>query len=159
MTKLNIPLIRLQVVREKMVQYQSHIYHVEDAADIFKNLLGKSDREELAVVAVDSKQKPVLVQIVGMGDRGTCTASIPEIFKAAIIANASNLIIGHNHPSGDCEPSNTDVDFTIKLRKAGRLLGIELEDHIIVCDTDQYYSFLEHAHQWEELQKHKGEAA
>ncbi len=155
MTKLSIPLVSLQLVREKVVQYQTHITSVDNAVQIFQSILGKSDREELAVIATDVKQKPVLVQIVGMGDKETCVAPIPEIFKAAIIANASHLFIGHNHPSGNCEPSDNDVEFTIKLRKAGKLLGIDLTDHIIVSDDDRYYSFLEHAYQWEQSNSHK----
>jgi DNA repair protein RadC len=133
--------------------------NVENAVRVFKELIGKSDREELAVIAADSQMNPVLVQIVGMGDKETCIASIPEIFKAAIIANASHLFLGHNHPSGNCEPSSTDVDLTIKLRKAGKILGIDVTDHIIVCDGDEYYSFMEHARQWDKANNHMEEAA
>ncbi len=152
---MNIPLVSLQLVRNKVVQYQTHMSNVENATKLFQDLIGKSDREELAIIATDTTHQPVLVQIIGKGDKGTCIASIPEILKAAIIANASHLFIGHNHPSGNCEPSKADVRFTIKMRKAGNLLGIDLTDHIIVSDGDHYYSFLEHAHLWDSSDDHR----
>ncbi len=64
------------------------------------------------------------------------------MFKSAILSNASNIILAHNHPSGNPEPSRQDMDMTKRLAEAGRLLGIEVLDHVIVSD-DRYFSFRE----------------
>jgi DNA repair protein RadC len=57
---------------------------------------------------------------------------IPEVFKPAILANASSVILVHNHPSGDTNPSETDILITKRLRDAGEILGIEVVDHVII---------------------------
>ena len=55
-----------------------------------------------------------------------------DIFKEPIKSNATRIIIVHNHPSGDSTPSNSDVKFTIKMRDAGEIFGIEVVDHVII---------------------------
>ena len=66
-----------------------------------------------------------------------------EIFKAALLANAAAVILAHNHPSGDPSPSPEDHTITTRLRRAGRLLGIEVLDHVVVGHDGRYYSFYE----------------
>jgi len=61
--------------------------------------------------------------------------------KAAILANAAAIICGHNHPSGDCQPSREDRAITQRLKEGGALLGINLLDHVIVGGDGQYFSF------------------
>lgn len=66
---------------------------------------------------------------------GTCDISLArgrEIFQKALLANAVNIILVHNHPSGDPEPSKCDVDLTMNIMKIGKIIGIELKDHIII---------------------------
>ena len=65
-----------------------------------------------------------------------------EIMKVAILSNAASLILGHNHPSNDPSPSQEDVQVTKRIVKAGQLLGIDVLDHIIVCD-DSFVSLKE----------------
>ena len=70
---------------------------------------------------------------------GTLSASIVhprEVFQPAIIRNAACVILGHNHPSGDCSPSKEDIELTRRLSKAGEIIGIEVLDHIIVSSDD-----------------------
>ena len=74
---------------------------------------------------------------------GTCDYSLArgrEIFQKALIANAANIILVHNHPSGDPEPSECDINLTNNIIKIGKLIDIELNDHIIV-GHDSYVSF------------------
>ena len=66
-----------------------------------------------------------------------------EVFKSAILANASSIILLHNHPSGDCQPSEADIDVTKRLIGAGELLGIEVLDHIVIGEQKEYFSFKE----------------
>jgi len=69
---------------------------------------------------------------------GTVNASLVhprEIFKVALLCNASAVILAHNHPSGNPTPSHEDIDITNRLKKAGEILGIEVLDHIIIGDN------------------------
>jgi DNA repair protein RadC len=59
-----------------------------------------------------------------------------EVFKAAILSNSASVILFHNHPSGNTSPSKTDVDITERLIEAGRIIGIEVIDHVIVSDVE-----------------------
>jgi DNA repair protein RadC len=75
--------------------------------------------------------------------RGTTNAAMVhprEVFKVALLANATAIVIGHNHPSGDPTPSPEDIDITARLEAAGVLMGIQLFDHVIVV-PGQYVSF------------------
>ena len=76
--------------------------------------------------------------------RGGCSGTVTDIrliYQAAIKANASGTAICHNHPSGNLNPSESDIKITKKIKKAGVLLDIQLLDHIIITSEDDYYSF------------------
>ena len=66
-----------------------------------------------------------------------------EVFKAAILGNAAAIILFHNHPSGDPDPSREDRELTRRLIDAGRILGIDVLDHVVLGDEGQYFSFKE----------------
>ena len=140
----SISLVHLEMVREREIPY-GRADTPEKAITILKDiaggLIGNMDRECMVVCAADAKLKPVCIQIVGIGTTNACLYSVPEIFKAALIANATNIILFHNHPSGDPTPSREDIACTQKIRQAGELLGIKLLDHIIIGENGDYYSF------------------
>jgi DNA repair protein RadC len=95
-------------------------------------MLENEDREHFTVVLLDARNRVVGVNTVSIG---TLTASLVhprEVFKPAILANAAAIIVAHNHPSGDPEPSNEDVAITQRLGEAGALLGIRLLDHLVL---------------------------
>src|SRR6266446_1405090 len=75
----------------------------------------------------------------GKGTQVTSPAAYPT--KAAILANAAAIICGHQHLSGDCQPSREDRSITQRLKEAGALLGINLLDHVIVGGEERYFSF------------------
>lgn len=68
-----------------------------------------------------------------------------EVFKAAIVANAASIIIGHNHPSGDPSSSGEDIEVTKRLVDVGELVGIEVLDHLVIGE-DKFFSFKERGH-------------
>lgn len=142
----SVSLVHLEVVREKELPYGKADTPEKAIAvlkSIVNDLIGNLDRECMAVCAADTKLNPVCVQIVGIGTTNACPYSVPEIFKAALIANATNILLFHNHPSGDPTPSREDIVCTRKIRQAGELLGVRLIDHIIVGSNGAYYSFQE----------------
>ena len=85
--------------------------------------------------------KPILVS-VGHQD-GTTTIDAGAIFRAALKASAEEIIVAHNHPSGNLTPSRADIDATEKLREAANLLGVKFLDHIIIGSGDNYLSLEE----------------
>ena len=90
---------------------------------------------------LDSRNK-LIVDDVSVGTLNASLVYPREVFKNAIQANAAQVIVGHNHPSGDAEPSEEDLLLTKKLVESGKILGIEVADHIIVA-KDKFLSFKE----------------
>lgn len=145
MESQRIPVIHLQVVRDKTIEYgQNNLSSPEKAAQWVKDILGERDREYLVVCALDNRMKPTSVEIVGIGNCNSCIFSIPEIFKMALLSNSSAIFLFHNHTSGEVEPSLEDELCTDKVRKAGELLGVEVKDHIIIGNDGRFFSFSEH---------------
>ncbi len=93
------------------------------------------------MLSVDNRQRPLAMEIVSIGTVDMAPVNPREIFKHAILVSAANIIVIHNHTSGDCTPSLPDVELTERLIKAGEILGIPVADHVIVGDG--YFSFRE----------------
>jgi DNA repair protein RadC len=100
-----------------------------------------ADREHFVVFFVDQKNRVIGVHTVSMGSLTASVVHPREVFKAAILANAAAIVCGHNHPSGDVQPSREDRATTKRLVEAGKLLGIEVLDHIIIGSEGVYFSF------------------
>ncbi|MBI4766605.1 MAG: JAB domain-containing protein [Deltaproteobacteria bacterium] len=97
------------------------------------------DREHFWVISLDAKNKVKFVELIGIGTVDNCLAHPREVFRRAIVSGAAKIIIGHNHPSGDSDPSPEDLEITQKLKQASEILSIPLLDHIIIGIT--HYSF------------------
>jgi DNA repair protein RadC len=99
-------------------------------------------REEFRVILLDSKQKLIRVQTVSLGSLDKALVEPRDVFRPAITAGAASLVIVHNHPSGDPNPSEDDVLLTRELCMCGKILGITVLDHIIIGKQD-HVSFRE----------------
>lgn len=148
MQKEKIQIVHLQMVRDREITYgEECISSPKSAVQFIKNIIAdmicSRDRECIVVCAADTKLKPVCIQVVGIGTVNSCLYSIPEIFKVALLSNAASILLFHNHPSGNPAPSREDISCTRKVAEAGKLLGIKLQDHIILGDNGNYYSFQE----------------
>jgi DNA repair protein RadC len=86
----------------------------------------------MIVMSLDAKNTPIAVEITAVGGIDNCVLDVRNIFKYAVISNASNIICFHNHPSGIPESSEDDKAITRRIKEAGNLLGIPLLDHIII---------------------------
>jgi DNA repair protein RadC len=113
-----------------------------DAARLFTEYIGASDREIFAAAFLTVRHRIIALQTVSVGCLTSSIVHPRELFKVAIVSNAAALVVSHNHPSGDPEPSADDLALTRRLRAAGELLGIELLDHVIVGDA-RYVSLKE----------------
>lgn len=142
---MRIPIVRLEMVVDRYAEYlREPLSSAGKAAEwMGRNVIRHSNREHVIVVGCDAGGRATYIDEVGRGSAGYCPGAIPEIFKAAIISNATNIFIFHNHPGGDPSPSRVDREFTRKVREAGELLDIEMTDHIIIGRDGAYYSFME----------------
>lgn len=114
----------------------------QDAASILREFIGNEDREHLVVMMLSTKNKVNAIHTVSIGSLNASIVHPREVFKAAIVANAASVILGHNHPSGDPNPSREDIAVTKRLADVGNVVGIELLDHVIVGD-EKFYSLKE----------------
>ena len=103
------------------------------AAEVRSQLKGKK-KEHFLVLCLDTRNRLIDCKLVSMGSLDTSVVHPREVFKEAISSCAASVIFAHNHPSGDPEPSKEDVELTRRLVKAGEIVGIDVLDHIIVCD-------------------------
>lgn len=99
-------------------------------------------KEHFLVVSFDARNKVIAIDVVTIGTVSASIVHPRETFDVAIRRHASHIILAHNHPSGDTEPSSQDIEITNRLAQAGKILGIELADHIIVSKTG-FLSFKE----------------
>jgi len=106
----------------------------EDAAQQLMPRLRHLQQEHFVVLLLDTKNALIGEVTVNIGTLDMSLAHPREVFRSAIRSSAAGVLLLHNHPSGDCQPSPEDVRLTEQLRDAGRLLGIEVVDHIIVGD-------------------------
>lgn len=144
----NTPAKRISIVSIKMVREATMLYDIRkitspsDAVELGKKFLADADREQLLVCCLDTKNQPLTVNVVSIGSLNSSIVHPREVFKAAILSNAASIILFHNHPSGDPTPSNEDINITNRLKECGKIIGIEVVDHIII-GNDNYCSLKE----------------
>ncbi|TAA73138.1 RadC family protein [Planococcus salinarum] len=137
---------RINIVSVKMVKESSLLYKErsvkspEDSYNLLKFFLENRDREHFIVISLDIKNQPVSINVCHVGSLNASIVHPREVMKSAILSNAASIIVGHNHPSGNCTPSPEDHQVTKRLKEAGEIIGIELLDHLILGD-DSYLSF------------------
>lgn len=131
-----INIVSLKLVKESSLLYKERsVRSPEDGYQLMKLFLEDKDREHFIVASLDTKNQPVSVNVCHIGSLNASIVHPREIMKSAILSNAASIIVGHNHPSGLTEPSKEDIEVTKRLVEAGKLMGIELLDHIIVGDN------------------------
>jgi DNA repair protein RadC len=108
---------------------------------IFKEVRGicYKQQEHVVILYLNTRLERITQEVVTIGTVAASLVHPREVFRAAIRANASAIVMAHNHPSGSAEPSDADREVTSRIAKAGEVLGITLVDHI-VCSRDTYTS-------------------
>ncbi len=115
------------------------IHSPEDAAALVQYEMSGLEQEELRVILLNTRNQVERIEIVYRGSLNSSQIRVGELFKAAIRGNSASLIVVHNHPSGDPTPSPDDVAVTRAIVQAGKLLDIEVLDHIII-GTNKFVS-------------------
>ena len=136
---LMLPVFRVQLVRETGIE-RVELEGPEDVAQIISHYLENEDREHFVTMMLDVKNRVIGIHTVSIGTLNASLVSAREVFKAAILCNAASVILAHNHPSGDLTPSPEDLRVTEVLKEAGKLLDIEVLDHVIVGDDGRWSS-------------------
>ena len=113
-----------------------------DVASLLMVEMGLLEQEHLRVVLLDTKNHVVRVATIYTGSLNTAVLRVGEVFREAIRANCASLIVVHNHPSGDPTPSPEDVRVTEQLVEAGKLLDIDVLDHVVI-GRNRYVSLKE----------------
>ncbi len=119
-------------------------YQIRSPTDVHRAFarLSECDRERFYAVHLDGQNRVCGVELVSQGTVGSSLVTPREVYKSAILANASGLILVHNHPSGVPIPSADDRSITQMIREGGRVLDIPVYDHVIIGDN-KYFSFAE----------------
>ncbi len=103
-----------------------------DAADLLMLEMGHLEQEHLRVLLLDTKNRVLASPTIYKGNVNTNVIRVAELFREAIRHNSTALIVAHNHPSGDASPSPEDVRVTRQIVEAGKLLDIEVLDHLVI---------------------------
>lgn len=140
----------LVLVREVSVNYRNPktiggtLKNAEAVAKVLREILPDNSREHFMAVYLNGAHQVIAYSIVSTGTANASLVHSREVFQPALLCGATALLIGHNHPSGQEEPSSADKQVTKMIREVSELVGIKLLDHVIVTD-DKHYSFVENS--------------
>lgn len=135
----NIKVYSLRQVKEKEVKYDLDKKTVSDPSTIFNILnevldLSEQAQEMFGIIMLNTKNKIIGLSVISIGTLNQSLVHPREVFKQALVANSNRIVLFHNHPSGDTTPSKDDIDITSRLVEGGKILGVDILDHIIVGD-------------------------
>lgn len=142
--EFSLEVVSVRLVRDAPVMSDTRIHN---AADVI-NLVGKEicdmDREVVCAINLKADHTPINCHFASVGGLDYAMAHPRELLKAGILSNAAAMILCHNHPSGDLQPSRQDVQLTHRMQQVCEMVGIPLLDHVIVGgDNSMYFSFEE----------------
>ena len=135
-------LVALFELAERHIKQESRIDDAESAIALVPELK-TATQEHLVVLSLDGANRLIAKRLVTIGTLNASLVHPREVYSDPLKDRAASIIVVHNHPSGTLEPSNADMQVTQRLKDAGKLLGINLLDHIIITKTG-YYSFKDH---------------
>lgn len=114
----------------------------EEFFNLFQPVFNEEPSEIFIVAWLSSSNRVIGFERITLGLLNSSLVDPRSVFRGAIIANCANIILSHNHPSGNPEPSNEDISITRTLVEAGKIIGINIFDHLIFAD-DKFTSFVE----------------
>lgn len=129
-------LIALSELSKRFKSYKDgdeyRIVKPDDAANLVMEDMRHLKQEHLKVIMLNTKNVVIFIKDVSVGSLNSSIVHPREVFCDAIRKNSASIVICHNHPSGDPTPSNEDINVTHRLEECGKLLGIDLLDHIVI---------------------------
>ena len=141
MPNKGLDVVQVKLVMDKTLYSEEQLSSPDQVVQFMRKELSEYDREVFCILNCTTKSQVINMNIVSMGTINASLVTGREVFKSAILSNASYVILLHNHPSGDPQPSHHDFLVTSKLCAGGNILGIDVLDHIIVGGrTGKYHS-------------------
>ena len=137
------PVYSREVIREDMPAYLTtdRFTSPQQVFEMFRELVHET-KEHFLCLHLDGKNRIVCLDRVSVGSLNQSIVHVREVMKSVLLSSAAAIMLIHNHPTGDPNPSSEDIAITRRLKEAGELLGIPVLDHIIIGDG-QYVSFVE----------------
>ncbi len=133
-SKLKATLELARRISATQPQERPQIKSPEDIYLLLGSEMAVLDQEQLRVLLLDTKNRVTRTVTVYQGSVNSAQVRVAELFRDAVRVNAPAIILVHNHPSGDAEPSRADAQITAEAQKAGDLLGIDVVDHVVIGD-------------------------
>ena len=133
--------LTLRIAETPSVVDREPVCSSAEASERIRATIGNADREAFVVLHMDTKNHLIAAELHGVGTIDSASIYPREVMKSALLNNAAALIFGHNHPSGDPEPSLCDREVTRDLVFAARTLGVKVLDHVIVGPRPEIFSF------------------
>lgn len=123
-------------------------FQISDSAAVAKFVSGFLEpqillKEHFGTLLLDTKNSVVGFAVISVGGLSSASVELPMVFKPALLLPAAGMILVHNHPSGNAQPSSDDVLLTKRVVQGGTLLGFRVLDHIILGSGGKYFSFVE----------------
>ncbi len=142
-----VDIVSLQLVKEASTMYAERRCNSPQALyNLFAPFIETKDKEYLIMAGLNQKVEPTIIQTVHIGTVNQSLAFPRDILKAALLSNSLSICIAHNHPSGDITASLADIQLTICLEKACKLMQIKLQDHFIIGSSGNYLSMRAEGH-------------
>lgn len=136
--------VRIRLSEAQSLYSTEPIGTPDAAVKVMAEALAEMDREYCCVINLDNKNRAINFNVVSIGDVNASIVPIQNAFKAAILSNATSLMLLHNHISGVLEPSGDDMLVTKRIIEAGKIMNIPVIDHLIVAgENGRFYSFRE----------------
>lgn len=122
---------------------QREVLSPRNAAEIVRHLLSDSPAEKAIALHLNTKRRLIGVHTISTGTIDSTLVHPRDVLLAALMSDARSVIVAHNHPSGDPTPSRDDFEVFTRLAAAGELMGVSLDDALVIGDEGRYYSFRE----------------
>jgi len=130
-----------ELARRLETFYSSSKFKINSPEDVYRRLypaMRESKKEHFVELCLDTKNQIIREDTISIGSLNANVVHPREVFRTALIESAAHIIVAHNHPSGDPTPSREDIDITKKLVETGKIMGIDVLDHVIIGDCRHF---------------------
>lgn len=145
--------VHIELKRDTWIQPAMKVQTPDEAVDAVQKLIENLDREAVVCIYLATSGRVINAAVCSIGAMDQSVVSPTEIIRTALVTGAKSMILLHNHPSGQADPSKDDFLVTRRMACVGKLVGIKLLDHIVVGDRGMRYSMKENRADLFEIQK------
>lgn len=135
--------VSVKLVREESFYEGPEAHNAEEVVKLIAGKYCDMDREHMLILNFDCSMHLINYSVISIGTIDGTMCIPTDALKCAILSNAKDVILVHNHPSGNVHPSPTDIEMTARMKKAFDIFGIRIRDHIITNPTGMFYSMQE----------------